>query len=92
MDPERVHYPFRRVCYATMEKQAADAAYAKLHEKEPYHDGSFTSWAKDRGPSHPYHFNDGVHIGVAGHDLTPHDLFTTEVNASPVQPPDGESD
>jgi hypothetical protein len=69
-----------------MEKQAADAAYAKLHEAQPYHDGTFTSWSKDRGPGYPYHFNDGVSIGVADYDVTPHDTFTTEVSASPVAP------
>lgn len=68
-----------------MEREAAAASYAKLHEKEPYHNGSFTSWSKDRGPSHPYHFNEGVSIGVADENLTPWDKFTTEVNASPVK-------
>lgn len=75
-----------------MEREAAAAAYAKLHEKEPYHDGSFTSWASDRGRSHPYHFNDGVSIGVAGHDATPWDAFTTEREASPVLRAEGDKD
>lgn len=74
-----------------MERDAADAFYAKLHEKEPFHDGSFTSWSKDRGLGHPYHFRDGVSIGVAGHDLTPHDKFTTERDASPVRPASSDS-
>ena len=74
-----------------MEQRAADAAYAKLHEKEPYHNGSFTSWSKDRGPDHPYHFNDGVSIGVSGYDIAPHDKFTTERDASP-EPPEGGDD
>lgn len=78
------------VCYATMERDAADAAYAKLHEKEPYHNGSFTSWSKDRGEEHPYHFRDGVSIGVTDHDVAPWDKFPTEVNASPTRPGAGE--
>lgn len=86
-DPERKHYPFRRVCYRSMEREAAAARYAKLHEKAPYHDGSFTSWAADRGPSHPYHFNDGVSIGIADHNVTPWDNFTTKAEASPVDAP-----
>lgn len=79
------------VCYATMERDAADAAYAKLHEEEPYHNGSFTSWSKHRGEEHPYHFRDGVSIGVTDHDVTPWDKFPTEVNASPVRPASSES-
>lgn len=75
-----------------MELAAANAAYARLHEKEPFHDGSFTSWAGDRSSSHPYHFNDGVSIGVTDHDATPWDKFTTERDASPVPPADGEGD
>ena len=87
-DSETVYTPFRRVCYPTMEREAADALYARLHEKQPYHDGTFTSWAEHRSASHPYHFHDGVKIGVAESDLTPHDMFTTEQNASPVPPDD----
>jgi hypothetical protein len=73
-----------------MERAAANSAYAKLHEKAPYHDGSFQSWAKDWSTSHPYHYNDGVSIGVADHDLTPWDAFTTERDASPL--PSGADD
>lgn len=69
-----------------MEQRAADALYAKVHEREPYHDGSFTSWSKDRSLDHPYHFNDGVSIGVTDYDIAPHDKFTTERDASPEQP------
>lgn len=67
-----------------MERAATNSAYAKLHEKAPYHDGTFRSWAKEWSPKHPYHYNDGVSIGVADRDLTPHDAFTTEADASPV--------
>ena len=69
-----------------MEREAASAMYAKLHEDAPYHDGSFRSWAKERSQSHPYHFGDGVTFGVAAEDIAPHDKFTTEVDASPVAP------
>lgn len=85
-DPETAYYPFRFVCYATMEQQAANAAYADLHEKAPYHDGTFTSWAEERSRKHPYRYTDGVTIAVANHDPTPWDKFTTEVSASPVRP------
>ncbi|HEY9353474.1 MAG TPA: hypothetical protein VIP28_09500, partial [Nocardioides sp.] len=85
-DPETDYYPFRFVCYATMEREAANAAYADLHEDAPFHNGTFTSWAKERSKRHPYRYNDGVTITVAGHDPTPWDKFTTEVNASPAPP------
>lgn len=69
-----------------MERAAADARYAALHEDAPYHDGSFSSWAEQRSPSHPYHYSEGVTVGVAERDLAPWDKFTTEVSASPVKP------
>lgn len=74
-----------------MEQQAADALYAKLHEKEPFHDGTFAKWSPDRTLEFPYHFKDGVRIGVTDYDVMPHDPFTTEVNASPVLPASSES-
>jgi hypothetical protein len=58
-----------------MEIEAAQARYADLHEKAPYHDGKFESWAEKRSPDHPYHFNEGVTIWVAQTDLAPHDHF-----------------
>ena len=85
-DPKRSFYPFRRICYATMEREAADAAYAALHEDLPFHDGTFTSWSAKRSTSHPYHFRSGVTFGVADRDVAPWDRFTTDRDASPVDP------
>ena len=86
-NPNRTLYPFRRICYATMEREAAEAAYQALHgEKAGWHDGTFTSWAAERSPSHPYPAMAGVSIGVAATDLTPWDRFTTQRDASPVPP------
>lgn len=76
-------YPFRAVCYATMERAAAAAMYGKLHADAPFHDGSFTSWGKERSAATPYHYLDGVKFGVADTDLAPGDKFTTEANARP---------
>lgn len=85
-DPKRIWYPYRRVCYATMEREAAVDAYAALHgEDAAYHDGTFTSWAKVRSDGHPYSAMAGVSIGVAKRDLAPWDLFTTKRDASPAQ-------
>lgn len=83
-DPERVWYPFRRVCYATMERDAAQAAYESLHTDSAYHDGTFQDWSSKQSADHPYGHNSGVSISVADRDLTPDDPFTTEVNASPL--------
>lgn len=89
MDPKRVWYPYRRVCYATMEREAAAEAYTSLHDEDAaYHDGTFTNWAKKRSAEYPYAAMAGVSIGVAKVDLAPHDEFTTQVDASPVESPD----
>jgi hypothetical protein len=58
-----------------MEQAAAEWRYAELHKDLPFHDGTFTSWAKERSLSHPYHLSDGVSVWVAESDLTPHDHF-----------------
>lgn len=62
-----------------MEKAAADARYAELHEKRAYHDGTFprdlSDWAEKRSAETPYHYLDGVTISVAPVDLAPHDHF-----------------
>ena len=58
-----------------MERSAAQAKYAEMHEALPFHDGTFKSWSKERTASHPYHHSDGVTIWVAESDLTPHDHF-----------------
>lgn len=87
-DPKAVFYPYRRVDYAQMEQAGAHARYAALHEDEPYHNGLFSSWAKDRSRSHPYHYGDGVDIRVAETDVAPWDKFTTKRNASPLPPTD----
>lgn len=84
-DPERKFYPFRVICYPTMEREAARAAYEALHEDEPFHDGTFTSWSKERTQSHPYHANEGVKFGVADVDFAPEDKFATDRYARPTE-------
>lgn len=89
-DPERVHYPFRSVCYVSMNLEAAGAAYDALHKDQPWHDGTFKSWREERSASHPYHYTHGVKFGIADHDMAPWDAFTTDVNASPEKPAEGD--
>ena len=74
-DVEREWFPQRTVCHAAMERAAADWRYDTLHEKRPFHDGTFESWAEKRSLSHPYHARDGVTLWVAESDLAPHDHF-----------------
>lgn len=94
-DPERKWYPYRRVCYATMEREAAEVAYSTLHGADTdaqWHNGTFASWSKERSAAHPYSASSGMSIGVADRDLAPWDKFTTEVDASPIQPSDTDDD
>lgn len=74
-DPDSTWYPQRSICYATREREAAEAKYAALHEKRPYHDGTYESWAEKRTDDHPYHYSDGVTIWVAEQDVNPDDKF-----------------
>lgn len=85
-DPKKDWYPFRVVCYKTMAQEAVQAQYAGLHKDEPFHDGTFTRWSSERTFLHPFHFDAGVSVAVADHDVHPWDDFTSEKNASPVPP------
>ncbi len=58
-----------------MDRAAANAKYDRLHEKTPFHDGTFEHWAKERSVSHPYSHRDGVTIWLADTDLSPDDHF-----------------
>lgn len=66
-----------------MERAAAESKWHELHEDEPWHDGTFTSWAADRSSRHPYHFTAGVNVWVADEDAAPDDNFLSDVNAKP---------
>lgn len=68
-------YPQRRICYPTMARAAADHQYDALHEKAPFHNGTFTEWGAKWSKKTPYHYRDGVTLWVAADDLTPHDHF-----------------
>lgn len=68
-DPEREWYPQMTVCYPTMVTEAMQAKYARLHEKRPWHNGSFTDWAEEPSVEHPYHYTHGTTIWVSEQDL-----------------------
>lgn len=88
-DPDRPHFPQRTVCYATMEQAAAQAKWERLHEKRPWHDGSFTHWAEKPSDSHPYHHSHGVTIWVADQDLSPDDDFLAPASLNRADEPEG---
>jgi hypothetical protein len=54
-----------------MELAATERKWATLHEDLPWHDGTFSSWSKERNAEHPCHYNDGVRIWVADVDYDP---------------------
>lgn len=85
-DPQRPFYPYRQICYATMERDAAQAAYDELHKEQQYHDGTFTNWVAKRSVEFPYAANEGVTIGVADSDLQPWADFRFDLNAAPAPP------
>lgn len=62
-----------------MEEAAAQKKYAEIHEARPYHDGRFRRWGENATAATPYHYLDGVHIGVSETDLNPGDDFLTPV-------------
>ncbi|GAB3776781.1 hypothetical protein GCM10027600_43200 [Nocardioides ginsengisegetis] len=74
-DPEHDWYAYRIVCYRTMAAAAANAKWERLHADAPYHDGTFNSWVEKRSDAHPFHFSEGVTIGVSRHDMNPDDNF-----------------
>ncbi len=61
----------------------AQRVYADLHEKEPYHDGSFGHWSETASEATPYRYDDGVSIYVAPFDLNPDENFLTDERAVP---------
>lgn len=63
-----------------METEAAQAKFARLHEKRPWHDGTFTDWAEKPSADHPYHYSYGTRIWVSETDFSLGGAFTTREN------------
>lgn len=79
-DDERLWFPQMSTCRVEMETAAAEAAWARQHEKRPWHDGTFADWAEEPSESHPYHFQHGTRIWVTKTDLGLGGNFTTREN------------
>jgi hypothetical protein len=88
-DPRTSWYPQRRICYATMALQSAEAKYDELHKDLPFHDGTFSNWSVDRSRQAPFHYRDGVSLWVADIDLTPDDDFLSLADQSPDDDAEG---
>lgn len=58
-----------------MQAAAANRLYDLAHEDKPYHDGSFTRWAKEPSRQFPFHYRDGVTIWLSPVELNPDDDF-----------------
>ena len=63
------------VCWPAAQQAAAERLYALLHEDKPFHDGSFTKWAKEPSRGFPFHYLDGVSIWLSPVELNPDDDF-----------------
>lgn len=74
-DDDADWFPQRSVCQPTMQLEAVKRRYERLHEKAPFHDGSFKSWVKEASDEHPFHYADGVGFWMSREDLTPDDDF-----------------
>lgn len=74
-----------------MQKRAAERRWEQLHEKRPYHDGTFSHWSENLDRDHPFHFSDGFSVWVTdGVDPSPDDRFLQVESAGPPQQPVGE--
>ena len=88
-DTDKEWFPQLSVCRVTMETQAAQAAYERLHEKAQWHDGTFESWAENPSLKHPYHHSHGTKIWVAETDLGLGGDFLDAPSHSPDTAQDG---
>lgn len=73
-----------------MQLKAAMALYSQLHDEAPYHDGSFTRWAKKRSNDYPFHALEGVSFYLAATDVNPDDDFLSD-GLVPQQSPGDEN-
>lgn len=74
-DDERDWFPQRHICQPTMQLRAAERLYGLLHEDMPFHDGTFTRWAKKASRDFPFHYLDGVSIWLSPVEANEEDDF-----------------
>ncbi len=64
-DADKVWHRWRDVCHKTVAFEAAKRLHDAEYESAPWHDGTFTKWAKEYSAETPNHFLDGVTLWVA---------------------------
>lgn len=92
-DPEKVWYPQRNICRATMQAAAAQWLYDELHNEKSgqrFHDGTFELWSAEQSRAFPFAHDDGVTIWVSSVDLSPDETWLSEPSA-PLMTSDLES-
>jgi hypothetical protein len=70
-DPAGDWFPQMTICFATMERQAAQRRWENLHPSEGacWHDGRHKRWSRTRTKRTPFHRDDGVTIFATEDDL-----------------------
>lgn len=92
---ERGWYPQFELCFPQQVLDAANRTFDELHEKQPFHDGHYRRFGKERTRATPFHVRDGVRIWVSAHDLTPDASFLERKNPLvplPTKPVNGDED
>lgn len=72
-----------------MVRQMVQRQWERAHGQLEWHDGTFTSWAKEYDAEHPFHRDDGVTITVS-EDERDGDLWDRLLARSPESPGDTE--
>lgn len=57
--------------------------FHELHKDKPWHDGTYTIRMAEFSLLTPFHYTDGVSIGLGVDDFDPDDKFTTDPSAKP---------
>lgn len=88
-DPLKEWHPYRRICWATVERETAIAMMKHVRggEDANFHDGTFTRWAKQWSPEFLVPAGAGETVGVSPVE-TPDDPFTTQADARPLGLPE----
>lgn len=68
-DDQRDWYPQRVICWPSAQLEATKRRYQMLHEKKPYHDGTFKRWVEDASLDYPFHAFDGVSFWLSPVDI-----------------------
>lgn len=71
------------MCWPAAELAVAERLFDALHEREPWHDGTFSTWSGEFSEATPWHYRDGTRIYLAETDENPSDQFLADKLARP---------